>query len=227
MGILDDVFGDLFLGIGPKTRGQRRLARLIRDGERLPGRIDAFKFVYRSDSADDHYVGVTVRGAQGEFRAGVRQQLSPHPEYGTLGTEVLVIHLDGQVAVDWPETLRRMGVATPGDPAVLAGKTLKEPLPPGIDDGRLDTKRLERGHRTTAELLQFVPHEPMGMPTQNWHLDLDLAEGGHVHVKRAFVPPYAQYLLVTGAVLPVAVDAKKPDKVYVDWPQAAEAAAGP
>ena len=227
MGVLGDLVGHLVSGDGRSGKQARALARLASDGERLPATIDALKIVDRSDSTAHYFVGVRVRGAHGEFRAAVEQVLQPHPELARLGTAVTVLHLDGAIAIDWPEALRRMGAAEPGDGGeILSAKTLKKSLPPGIDDNRLDTKRLASGVRTTGELVSAERFELMGLATENWNLGLRLADGRDVQVKRSFVPPYARHLVVVGATLPVAVDAKKPEKVSVDWAGAAEAAAG-
>lgn len=220
MGILDD----LFWGFGPDFAGSdRKLKKLIAEGERLRARIDGIRVVYKSDSADEYNWRLAVRGPTGEFVAGVRQQLTPKEELVTLGSEVDVLHLDGRTAIDWPRTLERL-VGEPGG-SILPVKMRMDAPDPGIVDERLDTKRLERGTRTTARVLATEPVFALGMPTQNQHLTLQLADGREVVVKRALIPGYAHHLLSVGAALPVAVDAKKPDKVSVDWPAAAMAAA--
>jgi hypothetical protein len=222
--VFDDFLGSLFSGFGGGGRTDRKLKRILERGETLEGIVDAFKITVNGD--ESHWCGVRVQGPTGEFRKSVRQQLTPFTERAPLGTPVLVRHLNGDIVVDWPNTLRRMGIEPPGDPTPVAGRTTKEPLPPGIHDERLDLKRLRTGHHTTATLLGFEQSQALGMPTMNWHLDLRLADGRDLHVKRHFVPPYAQHLLVEGATLALAVDAKKPDKVQVDWAGMAEAAAG-
>ncbi|MEY2512834.1 MAG: hypothetical protein QOJ89_192, partial [bacterium] len=79
-----------------------------------------------------------------------------------------------------------------------------------------------------AEVISSEPVEVMGPPTQNRRLELrveDQAGPRTVLLKRESVPPYANALAVTGARLPVAIDPKRPDRVTIDWPAAAEAAA--
>lgn len=44
-------------------------------------------------------------------------------------------------------------------------------------------------------------------------------------LKRELVPSYAHALAVAGGLLPVAVDPKRPERVTIDWPAAAMAAA--
>ena len=83
------------------------------------------------------------------------------------------------------------------------------------------------GIRTEAEILSSEPVEVMGMPTANRRLQVrvdDDAGPRTVLLKREFVPPYADALAVAGARVPVAIDPKRPDRVTIDWPGAAEAA---
>ena len=71
--------------------------------------------------------------------------------------------------------------------------------------------------------------ELMGIPTQSRRLELRLDEAGGprtVLLKNEAVPPYAAALAEVGRRLPVAVDPKKPERVTIDWPGAAERAAG-
>ena len=139
---------------------------------------------------------------------------------------MLARHLAGAVAIDWPATLDEAGVSHQA--SFIAIGTLKTPLPPGIDDERIDRRRLRDGIRTDAEILSSEPVEVMGMPTENRRVQLRVqGDGGPrtVLLKREFVPAYAQALAVAGVRVPVAVDPKRPDRVTIDWPSAAEAAA--
>lgn len=228
MSFLDSIFGGVWDNLFVGGRSDRRLARLVEEGEVAPATIYAIRILPKGDSADEYYYGLDVAASDAPFRASVRQQLAPEPERARLGSEVLVRHLDVRVAIDWPGTLERAGVPTKGA-AILAIKTLREPLPPGIDDRRLDHKRLERGRRTTAELVAAERAFALGMPLQNWDLDLlvdeENASPRQVSLSRKLVPPYAVHLLEAGTRLPVAVDLKRPDRVTVDWAAAAEAAA--
>jgi hypothetical protein len=142
---------------------------------------------------------------------------------------VLARHLKGRVAIDWPATLAEMGVED--DRRLLAGRTLRKPLEPGVEDTYVNAKRLRNGTRTEAEVLAVEEVTVMGMPTENRRMELrldDPAVGGPrtVVLKCEYVPPYVQPMAVAGARVPVAVDPKKPDRVTVDWPAVAEAAAG-
>lgn len=219
--IVDDALSHLFTS----GRRDRRLERLVAEGERLTGVIDGYRVRSGSDTADSHWVSLTVQGTAGPFRATVRQSLIPRPELAPLGTRVVVLHRDGMVAVDWPTTLRDLGVDVGEYDTVVADKTLKEPLPPGIDDDRISAKKLERGTPAEAVVTEVGDVVLFGMPTQNKNLHLDI-DGRPVVVGRALVPHYAVGLTAVGTRLPVAVDPKNPDKVTIDWKTAAERAAG-
>ena len=222
MGILDDIFGSLFVG-GRRDRGLERLAQ---HGELVPATIYAIRVAGHSDSPDDWTYGLELVTSAGPLRASVRQQLVPDAWRAPLGARVLARHLDGRVAIDWPATLTEAGVEPPT--GLLAGKTLSTTLEPGIDDDRIDRKRLASGRRVTADVVASDPVVILGMPTQNRRLQLllrDPVSPRTVVLARELVPQYAASLAVTGARLPVAIDPKRPDRITIDWPRAAEAAA--
>ena len=225
MGLLDDfadaALGNLFSG----GRSDRKLERLHDEGELVPATIYAIRIVSKGDAADEHSYGLDLVTSAGPLRASVRQQLIPDPWRAPLGARVLARHLAGAVAIDWPATLDEAGVAHAA--SFIAIKTLKTPLQAGIDDGRIDQRRLRDGLCTEAEILSSEPVEVMGMPTENRRLQVrvdDDAGPRTVLLKREFVPPYAKALAVAGARVPVAIDPKRPDRVTIDWPGAAEAA---
>ncbi|HEV7771790.1 MAG TPA: DUF3592 domain-containing protein [Conexibacter sp.] len=232
MSILGDVVGSLFGGIFDNLftggRTDKKLARLAEEGELVPARIYAIRVVVKSDSADEWTYGIDLVTRNGPLRASVRQQLRPESWRAPLGGRALARHLNGRVAIDWPATLAEAGVET--DHSLMAGKTLKKPLEPGVEDGNVNAKRLRNGTRTEAEVVAVEDVSVMGMPTENRRMELrldDPAVGGPRTVvsKREYVPPYVRSLAVVGARVPVAVDQKKPDRVTVDWPAFAEAAA--
>jgi hypothetical protein len=223
--LLDGLFGNLFIG----GRTDKKLARLAAEGELVPATIYAIRVVVKSDSADEWTYGLDLTTSNGPLRASVRQQLRPESWRAPLGGHVLARHLGGRVAIDWPATLADAGVDT--DHSLMAGKTLRKPLEPGVEDGNIDAKRLRNGTRTEAEVLAVEDVTVMGMPTENRRMELrldDPAVGGPRTVvsKREYVPPYVQSLAVVGARVPAAVDPQKPDRVTVDWPAFAEARAG-
>ena len=226
MGVLDDLFGGALDNLFVGGRTDKALQRLAEEGELVPATIYAIRVVEKSDG-DEWYYGLDFTTTNGPLRAAVRQQLLQEPWRAPLGARVLARHLDGRVAIDWPATLAEHGVRA--NSGLLAGKTLKRPLEPGVEDGTVNAKRLREGTRVEAELLAEEAVSALGMPTQTRRLELRLHEPAgprDVTVKREQIPPYAATLAVAGARLPVAVDPKRPDRVTIDWPAAAEAAAG-
>jgi hypothetical protein len=224
MGILDDIVGDALSNVFTFARSDKKLERLHEEGELVPATIYAIRIVGKSDSADEYSYGLDLATSAGPLRASVRQQLAPDPWRAPLGARVLARHLAGAIAIDWPATLDEAGV--PHQASFIAIKTLKTPLPPGIDDNRIDRKRLRDGIRTDAHILSSEPVEVMGMPTQNRRLELRVEDDAGVRtvlLKRELVPPYAWALAVGGVRVPVAIDPKRPDRVTIDWPSAAEA----
>jgi len=227
MGILDELLGGAFDNLFDFSRTDRRLRRLAEEGELCPATIYAIRCVVKSDSADEWTYGIDLVTSNGPLRASVRQQLIPQAWRAPLGARVLARHLDARVAIDWPATLAEQGVED--DRILLADKTLKRPLEPGIEDGTVNAKRLREGIGAEAEVLVSEPVAALGMPTENRRIELRLDDGSGartVVLKREYVPPYALALAEVGTRLPVAVDRRKPDRVTVDWPRAAEAAAG-
>jgi len=218
-GIFDGALDNLFVSGG----GDKALERLHERGELVPATIYAIRVVTRSDSADEWTYGLDLVTSGGPLRVAVRQRLIPDPWRAPLGGHVLARHLDGQAAIDWPATLDEAGVAHQA--SFIAMGTLKKPLQPGIDDDTINRKRLRDGTRTEAQIVSSRPVEVMGMATENRRIELRV-EDRTVVLKRELVPPYAQALAVAGAMLPVALDPKRPERVTIDWPTAAMDAAG-
>ena len=225
MGFLGDIVGDVLGNLFTGGRTDKQLERLREDGELVPATVYAIRIVSKSDAADEYSYGLDLVTSAGPLRASVRQQLIPDPWRAPLGAHVLARHLAGAVAIDWPATLDAAGVAH--DASFIAIKTLKAPLEPGIEDGRIDGRRLRDGIRTDAQILSSEPVEVMGMPTENRRLALrvdDAAGPRTVVLKRELVPPYAHALAAAGGRVPVAIDPKRPERVTIDWASAAEAA---
>jgi hypothetical protein len=227
MGVLDDLLGGALDNLLPSSeRRDKGLERLSSEGEQVPATIYAIKVKRRSEDADVWHYGLDLITRGGPLRASVRQQLIPEPWRAPLGARVRARHLDGRVAIDWPATLDEAGVEHQA--TLIAGKTLKTPLEPGIKDSGIDQRRLRNGIRAEAEVIASEPFVLMGMPTENRRLELRVDEGAEartVVLKRELVPVYADSLAVAGARLPVAIDRKRPDRITIDWAGAGEAAA--
>jgi hypothetical protein len=227
VGLLDDLLGDALGNLFTGGRTDKKLQRLAEAGELVPATIYAIRVIHKSDAADQWYYGLDMVTRGGPLRATVRQQLIPDPWRAPLGAHVRARHLDGRVAIDWPATLDEAGVEHQA--TLIAGKTLKKPLEPGIHDNNLDKRRLRDGTPAEAEVVASEPVVVMGMATENRRLELRVDDGAGsrtVVLKRELIPPYADLLARVGGRLPVAIDPKRPDRVTIDWATAAERAAG-
>ncbi len=228
MSFLGDIVGDALSNLHVAGRSDRKLVRLMTEGELVPASIYAIRSVTNSESTEWYYGLDLTPLTGGPLRVTVRQTLAKEPERAYLGATVMVRHLDGEVAIDWPATLERAGSPDP-DATSLRIKQLKKPIPPGIDDGELNRKRLERGTRVDARIDDFAEEVVLGSPTDAYRMGVTVIEPAgerRVEIGRVRVPPYARRLLGVGAVVPVAVDPGRPDRVTVDWATAAERAAG-
>lgn len=228
MSIIGDVVTDALSNVFTFARRDRGLERLMAEGELLPARIYAIRYVEQHDTADTWLYGLDVPTAAGPLRVTVRQQLLPEPERAHLGATVLVRHRDGEVAIDWEETLRRAGVDLGEDPAVgFRTKQLRQPIEPGVDHRGSDRSRLQKGRRAQARITGIAPVVVMGMSTDAWNVRLVVDDDGAarpVASRRMRVPAFAVHLLVEGTTVPVAIDRRRPDRVTVDWASAAEQA---
>ena len=207
-GLLDGVFDNLF----DFTRSDRKLRRLLAEGETTTARIDGVAVMHDGDSERHVYRLLTRDGRI----VGVRQMLRPRSAVARLGAEVVIRRLDEHAIIDWPATLERAG--TPDETATIIGDTGVQPPERGIRDDLVDRRRIAKGTLAEAELVRAEPTLAMGMPTDNFHLHVRI-DGREAVVQRALVPAYALYLLQPGRSLPVAVD---PKRVTVDWIAAAE-----
>ncbi len=206
---------------------RRRAVKLARDGERACGRIVGIRVRRQTDNAPDRYeYAVAVASGAQPFRAGVRQHLVPR-ERLRLGMEVEVSHdAKRRTLIDWERT-----IGAPARDVELVGWKRVEPPADGIDDDTLGRKRLARGTRAQATITSAEAYagllSPLGLDAHDLVLSVMEATGPRrVELGRQTVPPYARHLLRQGVVLPVAIDAKKPQRVTIDWAAAAEAEPG-
>ena len=219
---------DMWDPFRPLERNRRRAERIAAGGERARGTLVGLRGRLESvgeDGGSRPYweFAVEVRGAGGPFRAGLRQHLLRDVTL-RLGMELDVVHdAKRRTVIQWPTQL--------DGPDPFGWKRVDSPAD-GIDDGTQDRKALERGLRSTAVVERAGFYDgfwSLGMPSRQRDLVLLVADGmgpRRVERKRLEVPPYARHLVREGQELPVAVHPKKPDKVTIDWAQAAEAEPG-
>lgn len=220
MAIISDVLGDALGNLFVVGGNDKRAAKLLSEGELVPAKIYAIRCVDRSDSAETWSYGLDLQTSNGPIRASVEQRvLGPAASHLTLGRNVKARHLKGRIGIDWEATAREAGI-DPGPSSSLPGKTLRKPLEPGIEDNRFNSKRLKNGSRATATVVALEPYVAFGMPTQQMNITIEMADDQSPReavVKRALIPSYGAERLTVGAVVPVAVDTKNPDKISIDW----------
>jgi hypothetical protein len=216
--LLGGALGDLFVLGG----NDKKALKLMAEGELVPATIYAIKCRDVSDGGETWTWGLDLQTSGGPLRASVQQSIPGATDgFLKLGAQIKARHLAGRVAIDWAATAANNPRASlDPDAGNLPGKTLKKSLEPGIEDNRFDSKLLKNGARAKAEVTGYEQFMMMGMPTQNWNINLAVEDGPaprQVLVKKALVPSYGAYLLAAGAEVDVAVDASKRERVAIDW----------
>ncbi len=193
----------------------RRVDKLLANGATANGVITGVRFSL-DDSTVRKEFAISVKTASGWQRIGVRTQ-PPLAHRLRLGVPV-VVKLDGERgALDWQSMSQAWGS---GD-QFLAQESIRRPPDDGVVDTALDSRvqrHLAKWSRTTATIVSLSRRTMMGMPTQNWDIVLQLADGSVATSKGDDVPSYAQWYAAPGVTLPVAVDPKDPSRAAIDWP---------
>jgi hypothetical protein len=220
-------FGYFLFSVFGGGGADKKLLRLFDDGALVPATIYAIRVELKGDQAQTSY-GLDIQTAAGQRRMSVRQQLDQEPQLATLGAEVWVRHLDDLAAIDWTESLKRLGVDR--ESVSVPTKVLKQPLEGGIEDERIDRSQLNRWKTGTAKILACARKGTNAqLAAGDWNIEVELDalhETRKLTLSDEFVPSYAEHLLSAGASLPVSIDPEDHSRVTVDWPAAAEVAAG-
>lgn len=196
-------------------------------GDTAFGTIVGIQRIYKHDATHTTY-GIEVAGspATGPLRFGTEVTTSAHHHWLRLGL-TLPIRLDGDRGViDWSALSGALGL---GDDDIPGQRPKREAPEPGIDERSLtsrEKKLLRDGRRTSATLEGTKRCTVLGLPTLNWDMHLRLADGSTATIETDEVPPYAWWLAVPGATLPLAVDTGNPEKTKIDWAEATLKAAG-
>ncbi len=225
MSLLNEIYFKLSAPFDRLTSA-RLGTKLVRTGIQSPGRLDGVKGTHSETTGNqDVWVWrVMVRPAAGEpFEATFQQNLDPERRRLYLGCELLLRHdaRGRRAVIDWPAMRTRWGLPEsfdkPGNWRPVLGR-----VDAGIDDHRMrggHRRKLEKGARTTAAVVAATRAQgAFGMLDARWDVTLQLTgDGRELTMKKVEPPDYGFHLIGPGAVIPVATDPKRPDRVTVDW----------
>jgi hypothetical protein len=159
---------------------------------------------------------------------------APEPRVGAIhyGADIpLAIRLGSTIAV------KTDGDSVAVDPAAMAGvpgtprdagRGSRQAPDQGMDDKALDMRVLSRIGKWSpqdATVESFERVSALGVPAENWTIQVSCADGTRATVKNDHVPPYVRWYVAPGAVVPVVTDPKDPGRAQVNWPALAERAA--
>ena len=231
MGFLDRVIGAVNRVATPldnldETIGPSRYAKgdkVAREGEQVQGRILGIE--RKLDSGTDaEFFALEVSDLGDAALAGTRIRTG-RMERLRLGMPVLLrLDDDGRAVLDWPAMCERWGFEAT-DPAQ---RPLRSAPGPGVKDTALDMRlqsHLKKWTRARATIVHMEQRIMFDMPTDHWHMDLELADGSSAKASNQALPFYASWLAAVGAEVPAVVDPKDPSGAFVDWPTAANEAA--
>ena len=201
--------GDSVLTKGARHRGQILAIRVTQTRDEDPIRLD------------DYIVQVEPAGGGGKF--AIRQRLWPD-EYVRLGMPVVVaVHRDNAI-IDWAATLAASGI--PAENSTAKWKMVKDDGAGGISDETIGLAKWQRkGVPATLEITGIGLVKILGGLAKKNQLTVIVRQDGAAPYETTLTldqaPHYARHLPIVGAVLPGFVDARRPEKVGIDWPTAA------
>ena len=212
---------EVTMGWFSRNDGNSVLAR----GSRHSGRIAAIRVTQTRDEnpirLDDYVVQVEAAGGGGMF--AIRQRLQPEG-YVRLGMPVVVAVLGDDAMIDWAATLGAAGI--PAENNTAKWKMVKDDGAGGIVDETIGLAKWQRkGVPATLEITGIGLVKVLGGLAKKTQLTIIVRQDGaspyESTLKLDQAPHYARHLPVVEAVLPGFVDARRPDKVAIDWPAAA------
>jgi hypothetical protein len=159
----------------------------------------------------------------GGRRLGVRQRLDPDDRM-RLGMQVAVRLRDDDLFIDWPTTMAQVGVAATHD--TYRWKSIKDWGGTGIEDETNGLgKAAKNGMPAWLRIERLEHRSHLGGMIQALSIAATvMPQGGAAYsigLDKQMVPHYASHLATSGRVVPAFIDAKRPDKVAIDWPGAA------
>ena len=232
MGFLDRVIGavnkvgtpidSLTDTIGPSRykKGQNIEA----GGRSVAGRIAGIERKLEAGE-DIELFALEFTGADGPVLAGTRIR-TQRMERLRLGMPVLLrVDDDGHAVLDWKALCARWGIGF----VEPAQRPLRSAPDSGVSDTALDMRvqsHLEKWTAARATIMSFERRTVFGgVATQNWDVDLRLADGAATRASGELIPFYASWLAAPRVDVPIVFDPKDPGKASVDWPAAANEAA--
>jgi hypothetical protein len=133
------------------------------------------------------------------------------------GLPVVMTTDGGRPVLDWPAMTAAWGI--PDEDLLQHG--VRKPPPDGIDDTAVnfDVRRhLKKWSPVSATIVSVTRKIVFGLPTLNWDVVLELADGSHALSKSDELPSYAQWWAAPAAVVPAVVKPDDPSKANIDWP---------
>jgi hypothetical protein len=207
--------------IGPSR--YRKGQDLETEGRPVAGRITGIERKLESGDDTEHFA-LEFTGPDGLVLAGTRIR-TRGMERLRLGMPVLLrVDDDGHAVLDWHALCERWGIEF----AEPAQRPLRTAPDPGVSDTALDMRvqrHLKKWTGGRARIVSFERRTMFGTATQNWDVDLQLADGATTRAGGELVPFYASWLAAPGVDVPVVFDPNDPGKASVDWPAAANEAA--
>lgn len=211
-----DIATELTVALKPSIR---RVRKLEAQGTPANGVVTGIHFKLNDDTTRKEFA-ITVLDGSG-LRIGVRT--SPSVAHRLRLGMPAVVKLDGDRGVlDWDAMTQAWGLGSD----FIAQDSLRKPPSDGIIDTALDMRvqsHLKKWTPTQATIVSFQRCTVMGLPTQNWDVELQLADGSRALSKRDGVPSYAQWDAKLGAVVPAVIDPKDSSRASIDWPAFARA----
>ena len=193
-------------------------------GRPVAGRIAGIE--RKLDGGEDtELFALEFTGPDGPVLAGTRIR-TRGMERLRLGMPVLLrVDDDGHAVLDWQAMCARWGIGF----AEPAQRPLRSVPDPGVRDSALDGRVKRHLEKWTAARARIVAFERRtmfgGVATQNWDLDLQLADGTTTRAGGQLVPFYASWLVAPGVDVPIVFDPDDPGRASVNWPAAANEAA--
>lgn len=201
--------------------------KVIERGTRTQGVLAAIHVYERhhedSSSRYEEYV-VAVGGR----RLAVRQELAPNDRV-RLGMPLEVFVHNDAAFIDWESTLAPSGVKATND--TWRWKSIKDWGGNGVTDETGGYDKAAKGGSPATVRIDGLEHSTIlgglfaGLDVRAT-VTTSAGQSHDVTLQRHHVPYYATHLATIGAELPGFVDAKRPDRVTIDWPRAAEAEPG-